>query len=130
MIDNNCNFGGEQSGHIILSDHGITGDGLISALKILEYMIYYNKSSFEINNLFELYPQKLINISYNSHGYDPLSDSKFLEYIDEQNNKLGFKGRIFARKSGTQDLIRILIESNNSKIIDNIEKDINNMLKL
>ncbi len=130
MIDNNCNFGGEQSGHIILSDHGITGDGLISALKILEYMIYYNKSSFDINNLFELYPQKLINISYNSDGYDPLSDSIFLEYINEQNNKLGFKGRIFARKSGTQNLIRILIESHDSKIIDNIVKDINNILKL
>ncbi len=54
----------------------------------------------------------------------------FLEYINEQNNKLGFKGRIFARKSGTQDLIRILIESIIVKLSIILKKDINNILKL
>ncbi len=123
------NFGGEQSGHMILSDYSITGDALVAALKILEFMIVSKAKSSKINNIFIPYPQKLINISYDKKDNNPLDIIEFREYINSQNSKLAENGRIFARKSGTENLIRILVECKSDRALNEICHKINKYIK-
>ncbi len=115
-----CNFGGEQSGHIILSDYCTTGDGLIAALKIVHFLIKSKKKTSEIFDIFELYPQILKNIKYNKSKKNPLEDQDIQNFIKQQDDNLGEDGRVFVRKSGTENLIRILVEGKNQDKIKKI----------
>ena len=117
-----CNFGGEQSGHIILSDHSSTGDGLVSALQIISLMILDNRKLSEISNIFELAPQILKNIKFS--GNNPLENSKIQDFIANERKNLGQEGRILVRKSGTENLIRIMVEGKDN---DKIKKIANNI---
>jgi len=103
------NFGGEQSGHIIFSDFAKTGDGLVSALQAFAYMIETNKTASEAFNIFELYPQKLVNINI-AHKI-PLEE---IEGVTELFSKIEAAGmRHLVRYSGTENLMRILLEGKN-----------------
>ncbi len=106
------NIGGEQSGHIILSDHATTGDGIIAALQVLAYMRGDGRSLSKCGKLFTPMPQILKNVPYK--GTSPLKNLKVQKAIEEAKNKLGAKGRIFIRESGTEPLIRVMAEGENS----------------
>ena len=86
-----------------------TGDGLIAALQILSIMCSDERPVSEIVNLFNLYPQKNITIPIN--GEDPLTDKDVQKVLKEQENILGSSGRIIVRKSGTEPIVRIMVES-------------------
>ncbi len=126
--NNGCNFGGEQSGHIILSDYCTTGDGLIAALKILHFLVKSGKKTSQLFDIFTPYPQILRNIKYNKNKLNPLEDKGIQEIIAQKNNKLGENGRIFIRKSGTENLIRILVEGKDHNLIEKIAKDLSNLI--
>ena len=119
-----CNFGAEQSGHIVLSDYSTTGDGLIASLQILE--ILANQKQQKISNLrqiFSLNPQILVNVKFQSE-VNPLQKTEIQDYIKSQQEIVGKSGRILVRKSGTENLIRIMIEGKNLNAIQNIAENI------
>ncbi|MDE3059402.1 MAG: phosphoglucosamine mutase [Pseudomonadota bacterium] len=107
------NVGGEQSGHIILSDYATTGDGIIAALQVLAYMQQAGQPLSECGKMFTPLPQVLRNISYK--GASPLAHPQVQQAIASAEKKLNGKGRIFIRESGTEPLIRVMAEGENDK---------------
>lgn len=116
MRAGNYNLGGEQSGHIVLSDFSSTGDGLIAALQVLAVMKRRARKVSEICSVFKPVPQILRNVSYG--GGEPLGDSKVVEAIRAAEDVLGRDGRILVRKSGTENLIRVMGEGDDAQAVD------------
>ena len=122
MRDNNLVIGGEPSGHIVMRNFGTTGDGLIASLQVLSMMSYEDRPISELTNLFELYPQKNISIPINNKN--PLNDPVVKKVIKEQELSLADNGRIIVRESGTEPIIRVMVESKKEIIINDICKNI------
>ena len=114
MKKNNCNLGGEQSGHIILGNFATTGDGILVALEVLYSMRKGTKASNLFNN-FKQIPQKLINIYVKDKSI--INSKKCRKSILNAKNILKNRGRILVRPSGTEPKIRIMCESNDKKIM-------------
>jgi phosphoglucosamine mutase len=109
------NVGGEQSGHVILSDFGTTGDGVVAALQILAVIAQENKPASKVAHLFEPMPQILENVRFRKGS--PLDDARVKSSIDAAKAKLGEKGRVLVRKSGTESLIRVMAEGEDEKTV-------------
>ncbi|MEL7454309.1 MAG: phosphoglucosamine mutase [Pseudomonadota bacterium] len=109
MRQDGYNLGGEQSGHIILSDVSTTGDGLIAALQILEILVRTGKPLSELARVFTPAPQALLNVRYGAK--DPLENDTVLATIAGVEKQLGKTGRIIVRKSGTEPVVRIMVEA-------------------
>ncbi len=103
------NLGGEQSGHIVMSDFATTGDGLLASLQVLSAMVETGRPMSELGNVFAPAPQKLINIRY--EGKDPLQAAKVKTVIADVTKRLGKTGRLVIRKSGTEPLVRVMAEA-------------------
>lgn len=114
MRQDGHNVGGEQSGHIVLSDFSTTGDGLLAALQALDAMARSRKPLSELGNVFTPVPQSLINVRY-SKGSQPLEDEEVKAVIARVEKRLGGEGRLVIRKSGTEPLIRIMTEALDEK---------------
>lgn len=118
MRENGYNIGGEQSGHVIFLDDNTTGDGLLSALHLLEVMVDSKKKLSELAQVMEVLPQALVNAKVPNHKKD-----KFMEYaeiaeaIELLEQKFNGEGRVLIRPSGTEPLVRVMIEGKNQKII-------------
>jgi phosphoglucosamine mutase len=123
MRKNDCNFGGEQSGHIVLSDYSTTGDGLIAALQILSTVTKSKKKTSKIFDLFELMPQVLKSVKIKGKN-NPLENQEVKKLIEQETKKLGNKGRVLVRKSGTENLVRVMAEGENKKIIEEVVEKI------
>lgn len=122
MKKRGCNFGAEQSGHIVLSDYSASGDGMISALQVLSIMNLKKKKVSEIANIFTLMPQILKNVGYQSD--DPLKNEDLLAEMRLAEEELGKNGRVLVRKSGTEKLIRIMVEGSKEEQIRAIAEKI------
>jgi phosphoglucosamine mutase len=122
MRKNGYNVGGEQSGHIVLSDYCTTGDGLIAALQVLSVVQGWDKPVSEVCSRFEPVPQILRNVRY-SEG-DPLKDKLVKESISEGKNRLANTGRVVIRASGTEPLIRVMAEGDDAGLVRNVVDDI------
>jgi len=118
MRQRGCNVGGEQSGHIILSDYTTTGDGLIAALQVLAVIATGNRPVSEACHLFEPMPQILKNVRYN--GIDPLANDNVQKIIHDNEERLGTAGRIVIRRSGTEPLIRVMAEGTDEVLVSNV----------
>ncbi len=118
MRSHGFNLGGEQSGHIIFSDYSTTGDGIIAALQILAYFREAGGKFSEHSTIFTPMPQLLRNVRYN--GNSPLKNKGVQQAISSASAKLGNKGRIFIRESGTEPLIRIMAEGESKEEIISI----------
>ncbi|MEO9336425.1 phosphoglucosamine mutase [Mesorhizobium sp. SB112] len=116
------NIGGEQSGHIVLSDFSTTGDGLVSALQVLACIKRQNKPVSEICKKFEPVPQVLKNVRFN--GGKPLESANVKAAIDDATNRLGKTGRLVIRPSGTEPLIRVMAEGDDPKLVETVVDDI------
>ncbi|MEZ5986054.1 MAG: phosphoglucosamine mutase [Hyphomonas sp.] len=103
------NLGGEQSGHIILSDVSTTGDGLLAALQVLNVLARTGKKASVLGRVFEPAPQELVNIRY--AGTNPLETERVKSAIARAEAMMGEKGRLVVRKSGTEPLIRVMAEA-------------------
>jgi len=122
MREHGFNIGGEQSGHIVLSDHATTGDGIVAALQILAYMIEDGRPLSQSGKLFAPYPQLLKNIPYT--GTSPLGQAQVKDAIASAEKSLGKKGRIFVRESGTEPLIRVMAEGEKRNELEEIVEEI------
>ena len=121
MRETGSNIGGEQSGHIIMSDYSTTGDGIVASLQALAVMLEEGKKFSEVSNLFTPMPQILHNIRYNL-GENPLEKDAVKQAIAKAEKQLGKNGRILVRKSGTEPLIRIMVEGKNEFEIQGLVK--------
>lgn len=119
LISLGGNLGGEQSGHIIFSDYHFSGDGLISALKLLEIMVDKKTKLSDLKSDMPVYPQSLINVEI-SIKPDIYSIPSILKVIKDAENVLKDKGRILVRYSGTQPLCRIMAEGSDTGITENL----------
>ncbi len=118
MLKNNYSLGGEQSGHIIFKDYLNTGDGELTSLKLLEIMTKENQKLGTLKNIMRKYPQVLVNLEVTREVRDNFSNIEEIQTkIHEYENILGSNGRIVVRKSGTENLIRIMIEGEDIKEI-------------
>ncbi|MFA5593597.1 MAG: phosphoglucosamine mutase [Micavibrio sp.] len=113
------NLGGEQSGHVVMADFGTTGDGLLAAIQVLSIVKRGGKSASETCRLFTPMPQILQNVRY-QRGQAPLEDSGVQKAIGEAQKTLAENGRILIRKSGTEPLIRVMVEGDNEQVIEKI----------
>jgi len=118
MREGGFNVGGEQSGHIILSDYTTTGDGLVSALQIMALVQSKNKPVSEVCRLFETVPQMLTNVRYESGA--PLEDERVIKAIADGEDKLGTNGRLVIRASGTEPLIRVMGECDDEQLMKSV----------
>ena len=116
MREKGCNLGGEQSGHMILSDYSTTGDGLVSALQVLGLMRRRNLKASEATRCFAPVPQVLRNIRFT--GDNPLEDQDVQNAMAEVESDLGDQGRVVVRKSGTEPLIRLMVEAEAETLVD------------
>lgn len=115
MRDKGFNMGGEQSGHIIFSDHSATGDGLIAALQVLAVLVERKKPMSELGRQFSPVPQLLKNVRYS--GGEPLEADSVKEALLAAEERLGENGRLVVRKSGTEPLIRIMVEHDDNALV-------------
>ena len=121
-------LGGEQSGHIVFSEHSTTGDGIVAALKILEIMKRKKKPLSSFNSMLDPYPQVQINVEVKNKV--PLEKIEgYLELHKEKENDLKGEGRILIRYSGTENLARVLVEGKNKSQITSIAHDFEKFLK-
>ena len=115
MTEHDCRLGGEQSGHIIFSKYATTGDGILTSLKIMEAMIANKAKLSELAAPLKIYPQMLINVRVASKPEaqnDPIVKAK----VEEVAEKLGNTGRILVRESGTEPVIRVMVEAEDEAI--------------
>jgi phosphoglucosamine mutase len=122
MREKDYNIGGEQSGHIILSDHSTTGDGLVAGLQVLAALVEAQKPASEVLNLFQPVPQLLKNVRFN--GGAPLECDKVKQRIAEAEKSLEGRGRLVIRKSGTEPLIRVMAEGDDPQLVERLVNDI------
>ncbi|NBB48879.1 phosphoglucosamine mutase [Rhizobium sp. CRIBSB] len=122
MRSHDFNVGGEQSGHIVLSDHGTTGDGLVAALQILAAVKRTGKTVSEICHRFEPVPQLLRNVRFS--GGKPLEDAAVKQAIADAEAELAKSGRLVIRPSGTEPLIRVMAEGDDRAQVERIVNDL------
>jgi phosphoglucosamine mutase len=123
MRRSGCNVGGEQSGHIILTDHATTGDGLVAGLQVLAALIESKRPASEILRQFEPLPQLLKNVRFNG-GAEPLESDTVRKRIAAAEAELEGRGRLLIRKSGTEPLIRVMAEGEDAGLVERIVDEI------
>jgi phosphoglucosamine mutase len=125
MFDNGYVVGGEQSGHIILGDYATTGDGILTALMLTNILVSSKAVASSLTAGLEIFPQQLVNVSVPDKDA-VMKDEELLKSIDECNKELDGSGRVLLRKSGTEPLIRIMVEAETeekcAEIIDKYKK--------
>jgi phosphoglucosamine mutase len=119
MRENGYNLGGEQSGHVIFLDDNTTGDGLLSALHLLEVMVETKKPLSELAKVMEVLPQALVNAKVPNHKKESYMEyTEIAEAIEELEKKFAGEGRVLIRPSGTEPLVRVMIEGKDQRVID------------
>ena len=122
MRDEGYSLGGEQSGHIILSDYTTTGDGLISALQVLAVLVQSGNPASAVTRIFEPLPQVLKSVRVD--GAAPLEDGRVCKVVKKGERRLGKSGRILIRESGTEPLIRVMAEGEDARLVGEVVDDI------
>lgn len=122
MREEGINLGGEQSGHIVLSDYATTGDGILAALQILALLKDKGQKASEVLNLFTPLPQILKNVRFKSGK--PMQDSSVKDAIVSAQKRFNGKGRVLVRESGTEPLIRVMAEGDDPKLVEGIVNDL------
>lgn len=125
MLTNGHKIGGEQSGHIIFKDFANTGDGQLTAVQLLDCIKNSGKSFSELASVMNKFPQVLVNVKANNEQKEIYSNSLEIEdYIHKKEQLLGENGRILVRCSGTEPIIRVMIEGKNKNLIKEISNQI------
>lgn len=119
MLENGYNLGGEQSGHVIFLDDNTTGDGLLSALHLLKVMVDTKEKLSELAKIMEVLPQALVNAKVPNHKKEHYMEyTEIAEAIGELEKKFNGEGRVLIRPSGTEPMVRVMIEGKDQKAIE------------
>ena len=118
MLKDGYNLGGEQSGHIIMLDYNPTGDGILTSLMLIQAILEENKKASEMTKIIKLYPQVLVNAKVDSSKkYDYDKDDEIKNAIEKLEKEFAGNGRVLIRPSGTEPLVRTMIEGEDQKYI-------------
>lgn len=128
MQENDWTLGGENSGHIIISDKNTTGDGIVASLAVLAAMAKHKLSLNELAGAVKLFPQVLINVRF-AGGANPLDSNAVKVAAADAEKRLAGKGRILLRKSGTEPLIRVMVECQDSELAQQCAEQIAEAVK-
>jgi len=123
MREGGFNLGGEQSGHIVMTDYATTGDGLLAGLQFLAELVTTGKRASELLRVFEPVPQMLKNVKFEK-GQVPLQDESVKAVIAEVEARLEGHGRLLIRESGTEPLIRVMAECDDAKMLEQAVEDV------
>lgn len=130
MVQKGFNFGGEQSGHIIYLDYNTTGDGMLTAIKLLEVMKKTGKKLSELKQTIKLLPQVLVNAKVNNKNkYNYLENEHIKNAIEEIEKMFEGKGRVLIRPSGTEPLVRVMIEGDDQQVLEQEAKKLANLIE-
>ena len=128
MVENDWTLGGENSGHIIIADKNTTGDGIVASLAVLAAMAQHKLSLNELASAVKLFPQVLINVRF-AGGDNPLESDAVKSVAADVEKRLEGKGRILLRKSGTEPLIRVMVECQDATLAQQCAEEIAEAVK-
>ena len=128
MVENDWMLGGENSGHIIIADKNTTGDGIVASLAVLAAMAQHKLSLNELASAVKLFPQVLINVRF-AGGENPLESDAVKSVAADVEKRLEGKGRILLRKSGTEPLIRVMVECQDATLAQQCAEEIAEAVK-
>ena len=130
MIKNGYNIGGEQSGHVIMLDYNPTGDGILTSLMLLQILLEKKIPASQLCSIIKKYPQSMVNVKIKNDKKSLLNDNKDIkEQIDRITKLLGNEGRIIVRPSGTEPLVRVMVEGPKQEEIDKYAQQIADLIK-
>ena len=130
MLKEGYNLGGEQSGHVILLDYNPTGDGILTSLMLIQTILEENKTASELASIIKLYPQILINAKVNADKkYDYEKDEDIKKAIENVEKEFAGNGRVVIRPSGTEPLVRVMIEGEDQEYITKRAKEIADLIE-
>ena len=128
MMQNGHSIGGEQSGHIIFSKHSITGDGILTSLKLMEVMLEKKMPLSDLIKDIVIYPQVLKNVRVDDKTIVK-EDKKVQDAVQQVAKKLGDEGRILVRESGTEPVIRIMVEAKSDELCNEYVSEVYEVIK-
>ena len=128
MLEKNWRLGAENSGHVLLLDKTTTGDGIIAGLQVLAAMVRNNMSLADLCSGMTMMPQVLINVRF-AEKHDPLTNPDVKLAIEQAEKQLGIHGRVLIRKSGTEPLIRVMVEGNDAAEVQKLAEQIAEAVK-
>lgn len=130
MLKDGYNIGGEQSGHVIFLDHATTGDGELSAVKLIETVVKSGASLAQLSKVMTVYPQVLINVPVTDEGKKKYNNDEYIiSAVQEAEMELHGDGRVLVRVSGTEPLVRVMLEGMDTEQITRLGNDIANVVK-
>ena len=130
MLKSGYNLGGEQSGHVILLDYNPTGDGILTSLMLIQAILESGKKASELNNIMKKYPQILLNAKVDSNKkYDYEKNEEIKTAIKEIEKEFAGNGRVLIRPSGTEPVVRVMIEGQNKEIIEKEAKKLCDLIE-
>ncbi len=130
MLKNGYNLGGEQSGHVILLDYNPTGDGILTSLMLIQAILESGKKASELGNIVQKYPQVLINAKVDSNKkYDYEKNPEIKTAIEKLEQEFSGNGRVLIRPSGTEPLVRVMIEGKDTKLIEEKAKKLADLIE-
>ena len=130
MKKNGYNLGGEQSGHIIFLDYNPTGDGILTSLMMIKILLEKNVAASKLCDIINIYPQVLINAKVKSDKkYDYDKDDEIQNKIKELEKEFSENGRVLIRPSGTEPLVRVMIEGENKEYIKTKAKELAELIE-
>ena len=128
MAQHGCRLGGEQSGHIIFSKYATTGDGILTSLKIMEVILAKKTTLSKLTEPVKIFPQVLLNIRVNDKEAAQ-NDADVVAAVKIAEEKLGSRGRILVRASGTEPLVRVMVEAESEKLCKTYSKEIAEVIR-
>ena len=130
MLKNGYNLGGEQSGHVILLDYNPTGDGILTSLMIIQAILESNKKASELSSIVQKYPQVLVNAKVNpDKKYDYEKNEEIKTAIENLEKEFTGNGRVLIRPSGTEPLVRVMIEGKDEKVLEERAKKLAKLIE-
>ena len=116
-------IGGESSGHIICLDLVSTGDGIVAALQVVSAMMHFGESLHELKGRMEKYPQTMINVAC-ARGKDAVCEAPVADAVSKIEAKLNGKGRVLLRPSGTEPVVRVMVEGEDAGLVETLARDL------
>ena len=130
MLKNGYNLGGEQSGHVIFLDYNPTGDGILTSLMLIKTIFDSGKKLSELQKIINIYPQVLINAKVDSNKkYDFDKNPVIVNAIEKLNEEFDGNGRVLIRPSGTEPLVRVMIEGENQEYITKKAREVADLIE-
>ena len=130
MLKQGYNLGGEQSGHVILLDYNPTGDGILTSLMLIKALLEENKKASELRSFVKKYPQVLVNAKVSSEKkYDYEKNEEIKKAINDLEQEFAGNGRVLIRPSGTEPLVRVMIEGENQAYISQKANEIAKLIE-